>query len=124
MSELISESADHICKPLQQKRWTKRLQSARRKLRVPVYGGRKSKGKVGNTGLKSCVAVGGKSRAGVAVGVCDGDGRWRVEKGRRDDENDVGGEAAWGAVERRRAEEEEERWSAEPFFCLGLRLKV
>ncbi|KAL4563855.1 hypothetical protein LXL04_027903 [Taraxacum kok-saghyz] len=26
------QSADHICKPLQQKRWTKRLQSARRRL--------------------------------------------------------------------------------------------
>ncbi|KAL4574478.1 hypothetical protein LXL04_021310 [Taraxacum kok-saghyz] len=28
------QSADHICKPLQQKRWTKRLQSARRRLFV------------------------------------------------------------------------------------------
>ncbi|KAL4584482.1 hypothetical protein LXL04_009084 [Taraxacum kok-saghyz] len=35
-----------------------------------------------------------------------------------DDENDVGGEAAWGAIERRRAEEEDERWSAVSFFVI------
>ncbi|KAL4582279.1 hypothetical protein LXL04_006823 [Taraxacum kok-saghyz] len=38
------QSADHICKTLQQKRWTKRLQSARRRLfkQIPRFVGHRS----------------------------------------------------------------------------------
>ncbi|KAL4579347.1 hypothetical protein LXL04_015489 [Taraxacum kok-saghyz] len=37
------QSADHICKPLQQKRWTKRLQSTRRRLLEKTDGAAKSR---------------------------------------------------------------------------------
>ncbi|KAL4587644.1 hypothetical protein LXL04_000516 [Taraxacum kok-saghyz] len=33
------QSADHICKPMQQKRWTKRLKSARRRLETDLTEG-------------------------------------------------------------------------------------